>query len=463
MLKFFILLCSTLFLRCTCNLLEYEELYFTQQVDHFGFTTNKTYEQRYLANYKYYNPVNGSIFFYTGNEGVIDVFVNNTGFMEEIAPEFSAAVIFAEHRYYGKSLPFGNHSFDNNTVKGYLSSQQALADFANLIYYLKNKLPGGNKAPVVAFGGSYGGMLAAWIRIKYPHLVNGALASSAPILLFTNEASCYNYPAIITKDFMKSGISCAKNIRRSWEVIRKIGKSDSGAKFLSETFKTCQLIRPSNISLFVDWVSSTWESLAMTDYPYPTNFLNPLPGNPINVSCQFLLDESVDDETLVINIYKAASVFLNYTGNTKCNDVFQTTGPSIDSGLWDYQTCTELVEPVCSSGTTDMFEPRPWNFTEFSENCWKQFQVRPIPNVASVMYGGTNIISSSNIIFTNGKLDPWSGSGILQSLSDTLIAIVMDGAAHHLELRSSNPADPESVKNARIVIRRWIHKWTSKI
>lgn len=64
----------------------------------------------------------------------------------------------------------------------YLSSQQALADLAYFIQLMNinYKLPAGTKW--IAFGGSYAGSLAAWLRYKYPHLVHGAVSASGPLL-----------------------------------------------------------------------------------------------------------------------------------------------------------------------------------------------------------------------------------------------------------------------------------------
>ncbi len=55
---------------------------------------------------------------------------------------------------------------------GYLSSEQALADYAYLLKYIKQAKRAEN-SPVIAFGGSYGGMLASWFRIKFPHVCDG--------------------------------------------------------------------------------------------------------------------------------------------------------------------------------------------------------------------------------------------------------------------------------------------------
>src|SRR5882757_6645952 len=58
----------------------------------------------------------------------------------------------------------------------YLTSEQALADAANFISQIKEP-----NQKLIVFGGSYAGSLSAWLRLKYPHLVNGAIASSAPV------------------------------------------------------------------------------------------------------------------------------------------------------------------------------------------------------------------------------------------------------------------------------------------
>lgn len=104
----------------------------------------------------------------------VQLYLNATGLMWENAEDFGAMLIFAEHRYYGESLPFGDKTFEHME---WLTSEQALADYATLLRGFK-KEKGLEKAPVIGFGGSYGGMLATWGRLKYPHVRFHALLHS---------------------------------------------------------------------------------------------------------------------------------------------------------------------------------------------------------------------------------------------------------------------------------------------
>lgn len=77
---------------------EYETKYFQQKLDHFSFADLPSFPQRYLINTQHWMGPSrlAPIFLYCGNEGDIEWFAANTGFVWEIAPRFGAMVIFPE-------------------------------------------------------------------------------------------------------------------------------------------------------------------------------------------------------------------------------------------------------------------------------------------------------------------------------------------------------------------------------
>jgi lysosomal Pro-X carboxypeptidase len=118
--------------------------------------------------------------------------------------------------------------------------------------------------------------------------------------------------------------------------------------------------------------------------------------------------------------------------------------------------------PICSNGISDMFENQPWNFQEFSDYCFTEWNVRPCIEWPFMEFGGQNLTDLryySNIIFTNGNLDPWSSGGINSTITSSLPSILITGGAHHLDLRSANKDDPESVIKARQEIVTLIQQW----
>ena len=68
-------------------------------------------------------------------------------------------------------------------------------------------------------------------------------------------------------------------------------------------------------------------------------------------------------------------------------------------------------------------------------------------------------MKASNIIFSNGTLDPWHAGGVLEQVSDETISIFIENSAHHLDLRLPNEADPKSLTEARQTEIEWIAKF----
>lgn len=61
-----------------------------------------------------------------------------------------------------------------------------------------------------------------------------------------------------------------------------------GKEWLSQKWKLCSpLTNDVDVVTLKEWMSEVYVNLAMVNYPYPANFLAPLPGNPIKVSTIF--------------------------------------------------------------------------------------------------------------------------------------------------------------------------------
>lgn len=219
------------------------------------------FQQRFLVNDTFYSNGSSPIFFYAGNENDIEYFFwQNSGFITDVlAQEFIAMVIFAEHRYYGQSLPFGQASFATKNL-AFLSSQQALADYAVIISTIKAQL--NSDPPVIAFGGSYGGLLAAFLRMKYPWIIDGALASSAALQWYFGTPLGYDrYPAWACNEYDQAG--CGNWLREAISLVNEMGTSNASngeLQELSQRFKLCAEMRTIDDfnTFFAGWLQGTF-------------------------------------------------------------------------------------------------------------------------------------------------------------------------------------------------------------
>ncbi|KAH6796789.1 Serine carboxypeptidase S28 family protein [Perilla frutescens var. hirtella] len=438
----------------------YETRYFDQNIDHFSFSDLPKFRQRYLINTEHWSGPDraGPIFFYCGNEGDIEWFAANTGFVWEIAPRFRAMIVFPEHRYYGESMPYGSweEAYRNRTTLAHLTAEQALADFSVLITELKRNLSA-EACPVVLFGGSYGGMLASWMRLKYPHIAIGALAASAPILQFEDLVPPETFYDIVSNDFRRESVSCFNTIKDSWDVIGSEGQKENGLSYLTETFRFCKKLKSAGD--LSDWLDSAYSYLAMADYPYPADFLMPMPGNPIKEVCR-RIDNCPDGTGILQRIFEGVSVYYNYTGTVDC---FELDDDPHGMDGWNWQACTEMVMPTATSRNS-MFPAYSYNYTDYEEWCLENYHIKPRPTWITTEFGGHGFKHAlktfgSNIIFSNGLLDPWSGGSVLEDVSESIVALVTEEGAHHIDLRPSTAEDPDWLVEQREAEIKLIQGW----
>eukprot|EP00873_Tetraselmis_striata_P042045 jgi/Tetstr1/462309/TSEL_000662.t1 len=463
------------------------ERWFNTTLDHFRYEgsangSRATFPLRYLVNddtWGWLDGKRGPIFFYAGNEGEVELYADNTGMMWESAGDYNALLVFAEHRYYGQSLPFGADKAATKANMHYLSVEQALADYAALLVHLRSSL-GAPDSPVVVFGGSYGGVLAALLRLKYPHLVAGAIASSAPMGAYLygldppyNPSSYWEAVTFSAREEAGSAPGCIANVRAAFEMVLDLSSSSHGLSKLSSIFKLCTPLATAEDGVrLAYWAQAAFDAFAMGNYPFPSDYMldsksGSLPAWPMQAACDFMdkdFDGADGKHALLHAMRNAIAIFYDPAGEEKCVDL--PVQNETRAAPYDYQWCTQMLGQELpyypSTGRRDMF----WDQGEFDiemieEHCIKTWGVKPDRLWAANYFGGVRIASSaSNIVFTNGQLDPWSTGGVMQSFPHrSVVALPIPFGAHHVDLMFSTKDDPPSFLGARALQRAYLWKW----
>ncbi|CAG9856646.1 unnamed protein product [Phyllotreta striolata] len=445
---------------CTINLVLSERFYAleTRYIDvpvtHFDWRyQTDTFKLRYMVGSRGIDD-SGPIFAYIGGSGDITVYSRNSGYVFEIAKAFKASVVFIEHRYYGRSFPFESDSLSKKNMR-FLSTREVLADIVLVINHLR-KSSTGEQRQVVAFGGGYGGTLAAWLRVKYPFLITGAIASSAPMAFSTMVKSCDCFYEKITEGFRRyGGEQCVRTIKLGWDVVINLSKTKLGLDFLSTTWKLCRDLKSiKDINLLLDWLTKVYVDLSVNNYHYPTDFFVPLPAYPVKLFCNKLTTSFANDTKGLIEYFgEALQIYTNYTRKVVCNE-FETAAEY----AFKFQRCAELVMPVCSV-ESDMFINRDWSYRTFSAECGERFGIGDATRDRVVREYGENLEHSSNVLFVNGEMDPYSCYSFSSNASASIRSFEILDGPHHVEMRSPDVSDNNYIVNARNMYVEAVRSW----
>jgi lysosomal Pro-X carboxypeptidase len=124
--------------------------------------------------------------------------------------------------------------------------------------------------------------------------------------------------------------------------------------------------------------------MAMTDYPYATAFLNPMPGNPVNIAVAAfdgimpqepasdiaaptqLGDLSARETQLLTALNASTNVYFNYNNQHNCTDFNDVEGTgTLDGAGWNVLACNQLAMPM-GNGNNSMFKESTFDYAAYT-------------------------------------------------------------------------------------------------
>ncbi|XP_065204123.1 putative serine protease K12H4.7 [Planococcus citri] len=443
--------------------------YFEQKLDHFNLSNGETWQQRYWANWRYYTATGPAILWIEGENwaypnGIID------GQWVSYAEIFKGVIFSLEHRFYGRSVPKNDTSTENLV---YLSSQQALADIAFFIQGITKQYYLSDDIKWIVFGCSYAGNLAAWVRMKYPSLVHGAVASSAPILA---KADFGEYYQVVKASLDSYHPNCSSRIAEATQQLDRLIKTEAGRKHITKLFQLCTELQDSlsDIASFFQKLATQVANVVQYNKAYRKSN-NEIPPRR---SIEHLCDIMTYSDASALDLYAAFHIVNLVQGRYTCRyhtdekyieklrktDINTILGGS-GNRQWTYQTCTEFGYYQRSSTTSDTFGI-PLLSEQDVKLCEKvfgpEFNETRLKNGiyrTNTIYGGLQV-NVGNIIFVHGSVDPWHPLGItrVESKNSPYKVVFINGTSHCGDLNYYDK-DIDEVKEARKKIQKIMQSW----
>ncbi|XP_068154079.1 putative serine protease K12H4.7 [Drosophila tropicalis] len=430
-----------------------ETRWFTQFLDNFDPENNATWQNRYMINEDYY--VKGSpIFVFLGGSVTMDSIYISSGLWVDIAKQHNGSLLAIEHRYIGESIPI--EPFSTKNLK-YQSVDQAMHDAFSIIESLLQTYKY-NGSKVVVAGCSYAGTMATWMRKKYPDVVRGSWASSAPLVA---KVDFSDYMVVVGKAYRKlGGDYCYNLIDNATTYYQNLFASGRGEKAKKE-LNLCD-------NFDVDNKRDQWQIFstianiisAIAQYQKPDK--HDMPN-----FCSELRNFSDDDAVALSQLVQSKlkePVCINQTYQGIVNAHIWSKNNYNDSDLaWFYLTCNELGWFHSSGGRKQPFGksfPAPL----FTDQCYDVFGSNyTVANIDSKIaatnkvYGGLNP-GVTNVYFVQGALDPWlmAGAGVKQG------ATIIPYASHCPDVDSISASDSAELRASKEKLVELVSQWLSE-
>uniref|UniRef100_A0A3Q3M7Q5 Serine protease 59, putative n=2 Tax=Mastacembelus armatus TaxID=205130 RepID=A0A3Q3M7Q5_9TELE len=443
----------------------FDELWFTQKLDHFNGADRRVWKQRYFLNEAFYKP-GGPVFLMIGGEGPANPAWMQYGTWLSYAEKLGALCFMLEHRFYGKSHPTADLSTDNLR---FLSSRQALADLAHFRTVIAEDRGLSNRK-WVAFGGSYPGSLAAWFRLKYPHLVHASVATSAPVHATVNFPE---YLEVVWRSLASENAECPLLVKKASDTLLERLKDPKTYDNLTKDFNLCsklQIQTEMDSAYFLETLAGTF--MDVVQYNEDNRGFEGATGTNITIKvlCSVMGDASLGEPYAR---YAAVAHLMMDTFSMKCLDASFSTylrdmtntsweGPAAGGERqWVYQTCTEFGFYQSTDSPNQPFTGFPLVY--HVKQCADFYNVSAEQLAMAVVqtneYYGSYDIGSSRIVFPNGSIDPWHALGITLDITPDLPAVFINGTAHCANMYPARSEDLPQLALARDHIFLLLQQW----